>query len=1053
MEQGQQCIGSNYHTKQTDQQLGFFVSTTLYSLGVVSLSTAAALESDFARNVDVQFAVEARAELMSLPAEFSKGNDLQEEHATPHHQFLDAIGWPLVNYQFIVFHKHGASREGESSCPTARRMANFLVWMYTNGAVGTVMRTFSFAPLRQEAKEVLLSQLLELTCDGEPLITTEEYLHYAGQSIPTISATAPAAILGEVQRRATPYNHAKVKFDPVNQSDCTSPLSGKELFRMVICEEPPQHEDSAVLPYALHTIVVAVNLPGLTGIKLDFEAIMAIIQRDVTHFNDPMLVALNPELAQVEKPIVHVGSKPNTDVMRTVQRTLLASGISGSDARGDFLWDGCNTADVCHESIIKQRHYMMSQPYTLAFLTGSISELQGSNIILAAIAGMGMESAVEPDPVSILSYIVLHRNYVGPHAGAATEVVKFWDWMLAHGMEGGHEEADEHLEQEVVDLVQLLETDSISQLTRNELMVQLSLFLPDLVHDILASLQVNGETVLAEALPSDDRVSVVIIGVISGTAAAAVLFLAVCGLCMFRRNRLLAAKIVALEQDDRNKLDIDVDSPLVKTLKFLERLSQQSRPAGEAGEAGELFQLLRNADKNAIPTALLKAATGDGESSKQPIMSFLLDLTNAQGTTRLSSRPNSSSASSSLREEDCTAQSLRGRFSSFHRRTSRVSEDETSDLMFKPSNMSEALPPRLLSCLGTSYFCNVMHLKKHRVQHPLAFVTYMTLEMTGLTQSMKLDRAKLKMYLERLDSFYRADNLYHNAWHAADVVQRVAVIMAAINLPMLSFENQITYLAAILGAAVHDADHPGRDNKFMIRNDSELAQRFNDQHVLENHSINLCLEMMREEGTNFLEGSRLNSRKTWLKFKARLINVVLATDMANHFDILSKFKSTFMGSAVDATDEERMQPNMELILQMVIKCADLGHCTMMRKTHLFWSKCLEEEFFLQGDQEKATGTKPSELSPLTDRDQLGAMSPGNQIGFFNYIILPMYNALAATFPGTAPLSRQAEENWMFWKAELEKEAHRGTFGAQSVEAYEKSMLDATDEGSMMDAEL
>mmetsp|Transcript_38055 Transcript_38055/g.96311 ORF Transcript_38055/g.96311 Transcript_38055/m.96311 type:complete len:570 (+) Transcript_38055:704-2413(+) len=520
----------------------------------------------------------------------------------------------------------------------------------------------------------------------------------------------------------------------------------------------------------------------------------------------------------------------------------------------------------------------------------------------------------------------------------------------------------------------------------------------------------------------------------------------------------------------------------------VQRLSQQSRPAGEAGEAGELFQLLRNADRNAIPTALLKAATGDGESSKQPvsspatsalifhaglliqggsimrcgrrpqlscasvaqIMSFLLDLTNAQGTTRQSSRPSSSSASSSLREEDCTTQSLRGRFSSFHRRTSRVSEDETSDLMFKPSNMSEALPPRLLSCLGTSYFCNVMHLKKHRVQHPLAFVTYMTLEMTGLTQSMKLDRAKLKMYLERLDSFYRADNLYHNAWHAADVVQRVAVIMAAINLPMLSFENQITYLAAILGAAVHDADHPGRDNKFMIRNDSELAQRFNDQHVLENHSINLCLEMMREEGTNFLEGSRLNSRKTWLKFKARLINVVLATDMANHFDILSKFKSTFMGSAVDATDEERMQPNMELILQMVIKCADLGHCTMMRKTHLFWSKCLEEEFFLQGDQEKATGTKPSELSPLTDRDQLGAMSPGNQIGFFNYIILPMYNALAATFPGTAPLSRQAEENWMFWKAELEKEAHRGTFGAQSVEAYEKSMLDATDEGSMMD---
>lgn len=99
--------------------------------------------------------------------------------------------------------------------------------------------------------------------------------------------------------------------------------------------------------------------------------------------------------------------------------------------------------------------------------------------------------------------------------------------------------------------------------------------------------------------------------------------------------------------------------------------------------------------------------------------------------------------------------------------------------------------------------------------------------------------------------------------------------------------------------------------------------------------------------------------------------MVLATDMANHFDILSKFKSTFMGVTADAPAEQRLAPHMELILQMVIKCADLGHCTMMRRTHLFWSKSLEAEFFAQGDLEKADGAKPSELSPLTDRDQPG----------------------------------------------------------------------------------
>jgi len=492
----------------------------------------------------------------------------------------------------------------------------------------------------------------------------------------------------------------------------------------------------------------------------------------------------------------------------------------------------------------------------------------------------------------------------------------------------------------------------------------------------------------------------------------------------------------------------------VKTLQYLDRQSKQGGSnAAAAEEAGELFVLLRNADKRAIPTALLKAATGDGDSTSKPIMSYLLDLTNVEAVQRAGSSHASSDSLANTSMRSVTGdQTLQRRFERFHERSLSQSQggELSAGLPIEAESYSKVLPPHLLSSLGTSFFFNVMHLKKHGIQQPLAFVTYMALDMTGLTQSMKLHRGKLKTYLERVDSFYQAENMYHNAWHAADVVQRVAVIMAGINLPMTAFDNQVTYLAAILGAAIHDAAHPGRDNKFMIRHEEVLARRFNNQHVLENHSLHLCLEMMREEGTDFLEGSRLKSRKMSLNFKSRLINVVLATDMANHFDILSKFKSTFMGVTADAPAEQRLAPHMELILQMVIKCADLGHCTMMRRTHLFWSKSLEAEFFAQGDLEKADGAKPSELSPLTDRDQPGAMSPSNQVGFFNYIVLPMFNALAHAFPGTAPLADQAEQNLTFWKAEQEREASLGLFCAESVDWYERDMLDCAGEASMLD---
>jgi len=1060
---GQHCTGGNYHTEPTNQQLGFFVSTTQFSLGVITLSSANALElpsirvgaKAFARNMDVQYAVEAGAELMSLPPEF-----MEEQPDTPHQQFLESIAWPFVDYAYIVFHQQGARGEGGPNCPAAQAMANFFIWIYTSKEADNLMSKSRFAPIRDDGKEVLVTRLLELTCGGEPLVTDEEYRQYVGLNAPMLTATAPAAMVEEVQRHAAPYNQANAEFDPIAESNCSSPLSGKELFRVAICEEPLQHDDSAVLPYALHTIVAAVNIPGFTEIKLDFEAIVAIVQGDVKQFNDSLLVALNPGLKQVGEPIVHVGSEQNTDVMRTVQRTTLADNVSSAANDGNLLWGGCYMADVCLDSIIKQRQYVMSRPYTLAFLTGSIIELQALGIVLADIVGMSNKAAVKPVPVSILacadfaaskarrsgsalrpegcypltfqSYVMLHRDYSGPRSGLATEAVKFWYWMLVDDGRG------------MTDGVQPSSTDSISQLTLNVLMVELYLYLPDLVRMELMSLKVNGEVVLL----NDSRRSSVQAAVIGSIAVVAV-FLAGCGVFMFRRNRVLASRIAALEKN-ASRINIDADSPLVKALKFLERMSKQSTHSREAEEAGILFQQLRSADRNAIPTALLRAATEEGDSTNKPIMSYLLGLTNAQDVNGRDSRTDSSLVRVSSSSTAGDPRSFRSRVARFHGSNSQASDDEFSFLHFRPSSLSQVLPPHLLSSLGTSYFCNVLHLKKHGVQYPLSFVTYMVLEMTGLTETMKLNRGKLKAYLERLEAVYRTDNLYHNAWHAADVVQRVAVIMAGMDLPMRSFNNQVIYLAAILGAAIHDAAHPGLDNKYMIRNDSELARRFNDQHVLENHSINLCLEMMREDGINFVEGSKLQPRRSWHKFKTRLINVVLATDMANHFDILSKFKSTLMGVTLDVSDEKQMEPHMELILQMVIKCADLGHCTMMRKTHMFWSKSLEEEFFLQGDADKAGGATSSELSPLTDRDKPGAMSPGNQIGFFNYIILPMYHALATAFPATSPLEEQAEGNWMFWKAEQAKEVHEGPFRAQNVEWYQKDMLDTTEVDSMLD---
>ena len=68
------------------------------------------------------------------------------------------------------------------------------------------------------------------------------------------------------------------------------------------------------------------------------------------------------------------------------------------------------------------------------------------------------------------------------------------------------------------------------------------------------------------------------------------------------------------------------------------------------------------------------------------------------------------------------------------------------------------------------------------------------------------------------------------------------------------------------------------------------------------------------------------------------------------------------------------------LLQMALKCADLGHLASPERVHRQWVHLLEEEMFRQGDLEKARGYV---VSPLMDRDKGGITKsqPGVRLDF------------------------------------------------------------------------
>lgn len=51
--------------------------------------------------------------------------------------------------------------------------------------------------------------------------------------------------------------------------------------------------------------------------------------------------------------------------------------------------------------------------------------------------------------------------------------------------------------------------------------------------------------------------------------------------------------------------------------------------------------------------------------------------------------------------------------------------------------------------------------------------------------------------------------------------------------------------AVLIGGAVHDHEHPGFNNIYLVETSDEIAIRYNDQSVLENHHIASSFKLMK----------------------------------------------------------------------------------------------------------------------------------------------------------------------------------------------------------------
>ncbi|XP_032711006.1 cGMP-inhibited 3',5'-cyclic phosphodiesterase A isoform X2 [Lontra canadensis] len=314
----------------------------------------------------------------------------------------------------------------------------------------------------------------------------------------------------------------------------------------------------------------------------------------------------------------------------------------------------------------------------------------------------------------------------------------------------------------------------------------------------------------------------------------------------------------------------------------------------------------------------------------------------------------------------------------------------------------------------------------------LSQVSYRLFEDMGLFEAFKIPVREFMNYFHALEIGYR-EIPYHNRIHATDVLHAVWYLTTqpipghstVINDPGSASDSDsdsgfthghmgyvfskmynvpddkygclsgnipaLELMALYVAAAMHDYDHPGRTNAFLVATSAPQAVLYNDRSVLENHHAAAAwnLLMSRPE-YNFL----VNLDHVEFKhFRFLVIEAILATDLKKHFDFVAKFNAKVNDDVgIDWTNEN----DRLLVCQMCIKLADINGPAKCKELHLQWTEGIVNEFYEQGDEEASLGLP---ISPFMDRSapQLANL----QESFISHIVGPLCNSYdsAGLMPG------------------------------------------------------
>jgi len=264
--------------------------------------------------------------------------------------------------------------------------------------------------------------------------------------------------------------------------------------------------------------------------------------------------------------------------------------------------------------------------------------------------------------------------------------------------------------------------------------------------------------------------------------------------------------------------------------------------------------------------------------------------------------------------------------------------------------------------------------------------------------------SQLRDFVSAIASMYHP-NPFHNWEHACHVTMSVNKLLMRIVAPDVEMENleegacnhdklasqihaythginsdPLGIFAIIFSAIIHDVDHRGVSNPQLMTEEQEMAAKFHNKSIAEQHSFHLAWDLLMSERFDDLRACLFADKDELLRFRQITINVVMATDIFDkELNDLRK-KRWDKAFCTDAPVADINNLRATIVIEHIIQASDVSHTMQHWHVYRKWNKKLFQEMYL-AFRAGRMGTDPS------------TFWYASELGFFDNYIIPLAKKL------------------------------------------------------------